>query len=399
MSEISQAQAGQVRFIENAEWWIECLRERELHGIAAAFQCIASERDALRAELAAKEAELANRHEAILGLTADAIRMTNELAALKAGGEAVERRCTTCKHDKVHFMSEPCVSCVLEMSADNACPRWEPTTPQPAPAAVPDHCVICDGTGWVCENCETRWELKSGETCCGAGKNCVCNKNGDVDFSIVYASIDDRTPAQPAADDFRARLIELCQPFTATNLDRCETLEQIIDEVSSSGLAQLTAPAAVAVPEKTANDCHGMYGANGHEAAMWASGWNDCCALLAAAPAQSPLPSVHNHGDGCVTTAAPSRAVLESVLAAPAQEKAEDGWIDVNDRLPEHKQVVAFVVDQPNSYMHGRVLGGSFVDCGEGGSYFGVPGSGYMASHWMPLPDAPAALLAAGGGK
>jgi len=51
-----------------------------------------------------------------------------------------------------------------------------------------DMCEICEGTGWVCENCGTRWQLMNRETCCGAGQNCVCNPNGDVDWKVVYAT-------------------------------------------------------------------------------------------------------------------------------------------------------------------------------------------------------------------
>lgn len=49
-------------------------------------------------------------------------------------------------------------------------------------------CEICEGTGWVCENCGTRWELSDGGTCCGAGNPCVCNPNADFEFEAVIAS-------------------------------------------------------------------------------------------------------------------------------------------------------------------------------------------------------------------
>lgn len=51
-------------------------------------------------------------------------------------------------------------------------------------------CEICQDTGWVCENCDTQWEIANGETCCGAGKSCVCNPNGDVQWQVVYATVD-----------------------------------------------------------------------------------------------------------------------------------------------------------------------------------------------------------------
>lgn len=49
-------------------------------------------------------------------------------------------------------------------------------------------CEFCSGTGWVCENCGTRWELKDGGTCCGAGQNCDCNPDGEVDWIAVHAT-------------------------------------------------------------------------------------------------------------------------------------------------------------------------------------------------------------------
>ena len=50
-------------------------------------------------------------------------------------------------------------------------------------------CDICNNTGWICENCGTQWEKENGETCCGAGENCICNPNGNFEFAAVYASV------------------------------------------------------------------------------------------------------------------------------------------------------------------------------------------------------------------
>lgn len=52
-------------------------------------------------------------------------------------------------------------------------------------------CELCAGTGWVCENHTTKpWgkNLGSGECDCGAGNNCVCNPNGEVEWAVVYAT-------------------------------------------------------------------------------------------------------------------------------------------------------------------------------------------------------------------
>lgn len=74
------------------------------------------------------------------------------------------------------------------------------------------------------------------------------------------------------------------------------------------------------------------------------------------------------------------------------------GWISVDERLPEPRQAVAFIVDSENwptfKYLHRRVLGGIYLP--EQG--FSIPGLSLMASHWMPLPPAPP-TTSAGSGK
>ena len=47
-------------------------------------------------------------------------------------------------------------------------------------------CELCENTGVVCENCGTVWELPDGETCCGAGMQCVCG--AEFQFEAIYAS-------------------------------------------------------------------------------------------------------------------------------------------------------------------------------------------------------------------
>jgi hypothetical protein len=74
--------------------------------------------------------------------------------------------------------------------------------------------------------------------------------------------------------------------------------------------------------------------------------------------------------------------------AAPSPEGQADQWISVKDRLPDDRASVAFVVECKGShfdYLHGRVLGGTYV-ANQG---FGVPGLTIGASHWMPLQAAP----------
>ncbi|MGU2415272.1 DUF551 domain-containing protein [Burkholderia cenocepacia] len=67
-----------------------------------------------------------------------------------------------------------------------------------------------------------------------------------------------------------------------------------------------------------------------------------------------------------------------------------EAWISVEDRLPEEGQAIAFVVHWPgNEFLHGRVLGGTFHSYGGKMPTFSVPGTGFKATHWMPLPTAP----------
>lgn len=58
-----------------------------------------------------------------------------------------------------------------------------------------------------------------------------------------------------------------------------------------------------------------------------------------------------------------------------------DGWISVEERLPEHSNVVLVAL------RHGLVCEGSYFDIEQRWIRFGVP---YMpVTHWMPLPELP----------
>lgn len=56
-------------------------------------------------------------------------------------------------------------------------------------------CLACAGSGWVCENHPDKpWENADGTRCCeGAGGNCECNPNGEVEFQAVFASTSPET--------------------------------------------------------------------------------------------------------------------------------------------------------------------------------------------------------------
>lgn len=67
---------------------------------------------------------------------------------------------------------------------------------------------------------------------------------------------------------------------------------------------------------------------------------------------------------------------------------AKEQWIPVSESMPTDGQNVAFVVKSDmHDRINGRVLGGRYTT-GLGGG-FSVPGMHVLASHWMPLPDAP----------
>ncbi|WP_087754160.1 DUF551 domain-containing protein [Paraburkholderia caledonica] len=83
---------------------------------------------------------------------------------------------------------------------------------------------------------------------------------------------------------------------------------------------------------------------------------------------------------------------IEALATVAPAVDAQPAWISVDERLPENDQVVAFVVmadqESPNWYLNGHVLGGTYHE----NWGFSTPGVGHRASHWMPLPEAPAAL-------
>lgn len=85
---------------------------------------------------------------------------------------------------------------------------------------------------------------------------------------------------------------------------------------------------------------------------------------------------------------------LHTILQQAARRTTPDreAWISVDERLPEEGQDVAFVVKAAKGsiqdYLNGRVLGGRFMIV-SGHPTFTVPGVGFNASHWMPLPTAP----------
>jgi hypothetical protein len=88
----------------------------------------------------------------------------------------------------------------------------------------------------------------------------------------------------------------------------------------------------------------------------------------------------------------PIMLLYTAPTAALENGDGRDAWISVDERMPENDQIVAFVVkadqESPNWYLNGHVLGGTYHE----NWGFSTPGVGHRASHWMPLPAAPAAL-------
>jgi hypothetical protein len=83
-------------------------------------------------------------------------------------------------------------------------------------------------------------------------------------------------------------------------------------------------------------------------------------------------------------------AALRERIAGMEKDAA---WISVDERLPTNDQIVAFVVkadrESTNWYLNGHVLGGTYHE----NWGFSTPGVGHRASHWMPLPEAPASSV------
>ncbi|WP_250451150.1 DUF551 domain-containing protein [Caballeronia sp. ATUFL_M2_KS44] len=102
--------------------------------------------------------------------------------------------------------------------------------------------------------------------------------------------------------------------------------------------------------------------------------------------------SVHSKEHGEVITQENVSGFVQEVKKALASAPAQQ-WISVRDRLPAEGQPVMFVVASKYPDYNGRVFGGSFCMLADVPS-FNTPGVGYRASHWMPLPEAPASSVA-----
>ncbi|WP_423236979.1 DUF551 domain-containing protein [Burkholderia multivorans] len=102
----------------------------------------------------------------------------------------------------------------------------------------------------------------------------------------------------------------------------------------------------------------------------------------------------------CIPNSTPSKTWYPLPQPEPRAEVTDTAWISVDERLPEEGEAIAFVVHWPgDEFLHGRVLGGTFHSYGGKMPTFSVPGTGFKATHWMPLPTAPADAARAQGGE
>jgi hypothetical protein len=127
---------------------------------------------------------------------------------------------------------------------------------------------------------------------------------------------------------------------------------------------------------------------------------------IAATPASS-VADAAGASEGQAETPSEAEKMCERLGAAVANVSAENAalreriagmekdaaWIGVDERLPNNDQTVAFVVkadrESTNWYLNGHVLGGTYHE----NWGFSTPGVGHRASHWMPLPEAPASSV------
>ena len=80
----------------------------------------------------------------------------------------------------------------------------------------------------------------------------------------------------------------------------------------------------------------------------------------------------------------------------------ERTWIPVSERVPEQGQVVLFVrIDPKDEQKPIIALGYKVFDDAEDGVWRDIAylGPFYTASHWMPLPELPAAIRGGEGGR
>jgi hypothetical protein len=77
-------------------------------------------------------------------------------------------------------------------------------------------------------------------------------------------------------------------------------------------------------------------------------------------------------------------------------------WISINDQLPTKRQRCLFLINLPGDWQHRKIYGGVYTgdpDSKYDRDSFSIPGHGYPASHWCPIPETLLELPAEEGGK
>ncbi len=74
-------------------------------------------------------------------------------------------------------------------------------------------------------------------------------------------------------------------------------------------------------------------------------------------------------------------------LAGANWQKNQTKWIPVEESLPKKGDACLFKVRSNDDWYNGKVYGGTYTGYGEHFKYeFSIPGHGFVASHWCPIP-------------
>jgi hypothetical protein len=175
----------------------------------------------------------------------------------------------------------------------------------------------------------------------------------------------------------------VCHPDGSTHLYRLQQINTAREELSEYLAVLQDAPQDVASSEEVCLDCDKLRKERDRLRT----------ALL-------HVRDTHFTG-GSTTRDEINRALHPDTPEQGERETCRDGWIDAKQRLPDAGQEVIFVVDEPDTADHGRILGGRFTPLVSRAERtdFSTPGVGWRASHWMPAPKPPIEIAHEQGGE